>query len=138
MEYAAPEQICGEDVDARADIYSLGCMLYELCTGQRPFGGETSHAVADSQLRCEPRAPSELVADLPCALEDLVLRMLAKRPDDRPATAAEVGEQPHAHRDPVGQFERGRRALAPFGPPRPRLAPGWQSTWLAGFSSLDQ
>jgi len=92
MEYAAPEQIRGEDVDARADIYSLGCVLYELCTGQRPFGGETSLAVADSQLRYEPRAPSELVADLPCALEDLLLRMLAKRADDRPATAAEVGE----------------------------------------------
>jgi serine/threonine protein kinase len=92
MEYAAPEQICGEAVDGRADIYSLGCMLYEICTGQRPFDGDTSHEIAQSQLRCEPRAMSELVADVPCALEDLVLRMLAKRPDDRPATAAAVGQ----------------------------------------------
>ena len=92
MEYAAPEQISGDGVDARADIYSLGCMLYELCTGQRPFDGETSHDIAQRQLRCEPRAPSDLVADVPCALEDLLLRMLAKRPDERPATAAEVGQ----------------------------------------------
>ncbi len=93
MEYAAPEQISGDSVDARADIYSLGCMLYELCTGQRPFDGETSHDIAQSQLRREPRAPSALVADMPRALEDLLLRMLAKRPDERPATAAEVGQQ---------------------------------------------
>jgi len=93
MEYAAPEQICGDAVDARADIYSLGCMLYEMCTGQRPFGGDTSHEIAQSQLRCEPRALSELVADVPCALEELVLAMLAKRPDNRPTTAAEVGQR---------------------------------------------
>ena len=93
MEYAAPEQISGENVDARADIYSLGCMLYELCTGQRPFDGDTSHEIAQSQLRLPPRPPSDLVADVPCALEELLLRMLAKRPDDRPATAAEVGQR---------------------------------------------
>lgn len=93
MEYAAPEQICGEVVDARADIYSLGCMLYEMCTGQRPFDGDTSHEIAQSQLRYEPRALSELVADVPCALEELVLSMLAKRPDHRPATASEVGKR---------------------------------------------
>jgi serine/threonine protein kinase len=93
MEYAAPEQICGEEVDGRADIYSLGCMLYEICTGQRPFDGDTSHEIAQSQLRCEPRSLSELVVDVPCALEELVSKMLAKRPDDRPATAAEVGQR---------------------------------------------
>jgi len=93
MEYAAPEQICGDAVDARADIYSLGCMLYEICTGQRPFDGDTSHEIAQSQLRCEARTLSELVADVPCVLEDLVLAMLAKRPDSRPTTAAEVGQR---------------------------------------------
>jgi serine/threonine protein kinase len=92
MEYAAPEQICGTGVDGRADIYALGCMLYELCTGQRPFDGDSSHAVAERQLRCAPRPPSELVADMPGALEELLLRMLAKRADERPATAAEVSQ----------------------------------------------
>jgi eukaryotic-like serine/threonine-protein kinase len=93
MEYAAPEQILGEQVDSRADIYSLGCMLYEMCTGQRPFDGDTSHDVAENQLRRDPRSPSDLVADMPCALEELILQMLSKRREDRPATAAEVGQR---------------------------------------------
>ena len=92
MEYAAPEQIRGESVDARADIYSLGCVLYELVTGQRPIDAETSHE-SPKPAALEPRAPSELVSDVPRELEDLLLAMLAQRPDDRPATAAEVGEQ---------------------------------------------
>ena len=108
MEYAAPEQICGEAVDARADIYSLGCMLYEICTGQRPFDGDTSHEIAQSQLRCEPRALSDLVADVPPALEELVLEMLAKRPDDRPASAAGVGQRLAriANRSHGGAYDR--------------------------------
>jgi serine/threonine protein kinase len=105
MEYAAPEQICGEPVDARADIYSLGCMLYELATGRRPFEGVSIYEIARLQVHDDPRAPSELVADLPCALEALLLQMLAKRPEDRPGSAAEVGWR-------LGRIAR-RRAAEP-------------------------
>ena len=83
MEYAAPEQIRGEAVDARADIYSLGCVLYELVTGRRPIDGDSSR---------EPAAPSELVSGVPHELEALLLAMLAQRPDDRPASAGAVAE----------------------------------------------
>ena len=83
MEYAAPEQIRGESVDARADIYSLGCVLYELVTGQRPIDAGSSR---------EPAAPSELVSGVPPELETLLLAMLAQRPDDRPSSAGAVAE----------------------------------------------
>jgi len=83
MEYAAPEQMRGESVDARADIYSLGCVLYELVTGQRPIDADSSR---------EPAAPSELVSGVPRELETLLLAMLAQRPDDRPSSAGAVAE----------------------------------------------
>jgi serine/threonine protein kinase len=91
MQYAAPEQILGEPVDARTDVYSLGCVLYELVTGRRPFEGDSSHDVAQKHLHREPVRPSDLVTNLPWQLEDLVMEMLAKKPADRPATAGAAG-----------------------------------------------
>ena len=91
MHYAAPEQIMGEPVDVRADVYSLGCVLYELVTGQRPFDGDSNHQVAQKHLYWEPRVPSLLVSDLPWLVEDLLMEMLAKKPANRPASAADVG-----------------------------------------------
>jgi serine/threonine protein kinase len=81
MEYAAPEQMRGEAVDARADIYSLACVLYELVTGQRPI---------DDEAMPGPVAPSALVSGVPRLLDDALLAMLAPRPDDRPASTASV------------------------------------------------
>jgi serine/threonine protein kinase len=93
MQYAAPEQIRGEPVDARADIYSLGCVLYELITGRRPFEGDTDHETAQKCLyRLAPR-PSDLVWGLPRRLEDLILDMLGKNPDTRPRSAGEVADR---------------------------------------------
>ena len=92
-EYAAPEQLAGEPVDGRADIYALGCMLYELVTGRRPFDAESEHDVARMQMHVEPRSPSELLTDMPCPLEELILQMMAKRPEARPATAGEVARR---------------------------------------------
>jgi len=91
MEYAAPEQICGTVVDRRADVYSLGCLLYELVTGRPPFRGDSTSEIAERQMMREPVAPSHLIADVPCQLEDLVMSMLAKAPARRPGSAAEVG-----------------------------------------------
>jgi serine/threonine-protein kinase len=93
MEYAAPEQICGAPLDRRADIYSLGCLLYELVTGRPPFRGDSSSEIAERQMRRAPIAPSHLSADVPGRLDDLILAMLAKAPAHRPADAAEVGRR---------------------------------------------
>jgi serine/threonine protein kinase len=87
MQYAAPEQIVGAAVDARADVYSMGCILYELVTGARPFDGDSSHELAQKHLYREAPAPSTLVTGLPWQVEDLILGMLAKTPDDRPSSA---------------------------------------------------
>jgi serine/threonine protein kinase len=91
MEYAAPEQICGGPVDRRADIYSLGCVLYELVTGRLPFRGDSASEIAARQIKREAVAPSALSADVPGQLDDLVMSMLAKTPAHRPDSATEVG-----------------------------------------------
>jgi eukaryotic-like serine/threonine-protein kinase len=92
MHYAAPEQIAGEPIDGRTDLYSLGCVLYELIAGRRPFDG-SSHEVAQRQLYFHPMSPSSLVTALPWAVEDLLLALMAKSPDDRPASAKVVARR---------------------------------------------
>jgi len=92
MEYAAPEQISASPVDRRADIYSLGCLLYELVAGRPPFMADTSAEIAERQLKRDPVAPSQFIADVPSQLEGLIMAMLAKSPARRPDNAAAVGE----------------------------------------------
>jgi serine/threonine protein kinase len=99
MQYAAPEQIRGEPVDARADIYSLGCVLYELVTGLRPFEGDTAHEVGQKHLYRPVPRPSDLVWGLPRRFEGLILEMLGKDPETRPGTAREVAERLEGSRD---------------------------------------
>jgi len=87
--YMAPEQFDGRP-EERSDLYSLGCVLYEMLTGDRPFHGNTPMQVALRHSRDEPKAPSELRADVPVELNELVLHLLAKKPEERPSTASEV------------------------------------------------
>ena len=87
LDYASPEQIVGEPVDGRTDVYALGCILYELITGVRPFEGSSSRELAQEQLCRSPLAPSLLVSELPRAIEELVIEMLAKQPEGRPPSA---------------------------------------------------
>ena len=91
--YMAPERALGEPGDARADIYSFGCLLYAMLTGAALFGGEVAAAVLHQQINTQPRPPSRLREGLSPELDALVLAMLAKAPDERPATAAEVRER---------------------------------------------
>ncbi len=79
----APEQIRGAPVDARADLYALGCMLYELLTSRRPFEAPTPQDVLLLHLAEPPVHPSEYAEDIPAELEELVLRLLSKAPEDR-------------------------------------------------------
>ncbi len=87
--YAPPEQIMGREVDARADLYSFGVLLYRLATGRMPFESEDVQVVARMHLSKAPRPPSEL-ASLPPGLEKVILSLLEKKPENRPKTGAEV------------------------------------------------
>ena len=87
--YMAPEQIDGELMDARVDLYALGCILYELVTGAPPFLGSIDE-VLDQHLRDLPIAPSIRVSDVPRELDNLILALLQKRPRDRIGYADDV------------------------------------------------
>ncbi len=88
--YLAPEQLLGNPVDGRADLYSLGIVLYECLTGRVPFQGETGAAVALARLHADPVDPRRLRADVPPRVAEAVLRTLQREPDDRFDSAADL------------------------------------------------
>jgi streptogramin lyase len=88
--YTSPEQIRGEAVDARADIYSLGCVLFEALAGESPFARETEVATLWAQVNDPPPAVSAIRAELGDAIDIVFSRALAKRPEDRPESAGEL------------------------------------------------
>jgi WD40 repeat protein len=135
--YMAPEQANGQPLDGRTDLFSLGCVLYQASTGQLPFKGNDMMSVLLAVASHRPRPPHEVNAQLPHAFSDLVMRLLAKKPSNRPATAEEViaaltgvEEQPAApraaeHRTAL-RAPRPVTAVAPMEvqPERPRRKPG--------------
>ncbi|MDE3089072.1 MAG: protein kinase [Chloroflexota bacterium] len=90
VSYISPEQLMGKDIDGRTDLYSLGSLLYELLTRRAPFIGDHPMAVISQQLYTPPAPPSTLRADIPPALEDIILKLLAKDPKDRYASARDL------------------------------------------------
>ena len=91
-QYMSPEQAMGEKhIDARADVYALGAMTYEMLTGDAPFTGTTVQAIVAKVLSAEPERPSLVRKTIPPHVEAAVLTALAKLPADRFATAAEFG-----------------------------------------------
>lgn len=90
--YMAPEQVTGGPVDARSDVYALGCVLYAMLAGQPPFTGETSVQIAWQHVNRPVVPVSTLRPGLPSGVDQVLGALLAKRPDDRPASAARARE----------------------------------------------
>ncbi len=99
--YLAPEQIRGDPVDARTDVYSLGCLLFHALTGRVPFVAEGVQATMAAHLVEPPPRPSELVPGLPAGLDEVVGRAMAKRPEDRFAGAGLLAAAARAARADV-------------------------------------
>ncbi|MGH7297939.1 MAG: serine/threonine-protein kinase, partial [Polyangiaceae bacterium] len=93
-EYMAPEQVAGDPIDGRTDVYALGCVLYEMLTGERAFEGTSSVVVMGKQLRETPKPPRVRVPSrvIPAALEAVVMRAMAKKPEDRFESAEALRE----------------------------------------------
>ena len=89
-QYLSPEQARGERVDARSDLYSTGCLLYELLTGRPPFLGDSPVAIAYQHVRENPVPPSQLDPEIPAWADSIVLRAMAKDPAERYQSAADM------------------------------------------------
>ncbi|HEX5089745.1 MAG TPA: Stk1 family PASTA domain-containing Ser/Thr kinase [Nocardioides sp.] len=111
-QYLSPEQARGETVDSRSDVYSAGCLLYELLTGRPPFVGDSPVAVAYQHVREPARPPSDHDTDLPPAVDAIVMKSLAKRLEDRYQSAA-------AMRADIERYLAGRPVQAPVPVPAP-------------------
>jgi len=105
-QYLSPEQARGETVDSRSDVYSTGCLLFELLTGRPPFVGDSPVSVAYQHVREQAPSPSSLDADLPPEVDAIVMKALAKRVEDRYQSAAAMKED-------IDRFLAGRPVQAP-------------------------
>ncbi|KUI21509.1 serine/threonine protein kinase [Mycobacterium sp. GA-1285] len=159
-QYLSPEQARGEKVDARSDVYSLGCVLYEILSGEPPFVGDSPVAVAYQHVREDPVPPSQRNPAIGPELDAVVLKSLAKNPDNRYQTAAEMradlvrvhsGEQPEApkvftdaERSSLLSAPPGHERTEPIDPMPPVPAPddadrdrrGSVARWLAAVAVL--
>ncbi|GGS58492.1 serine/threonine-protein kinase [Streptomyces badius] len=134
--YMSPEQISGKEVDHRSDLYSLGCVLYEIATGVPPFDQEDAWAVLVGHRDTPPEPLRTHRAELPGFFDRVVLDLLAKAPEERPVDAGDLrrrivlgrtGEQPALGPGPLARPAAG---LLPA--PRERALPAWTRSMTAG------
>ncbi len=100
--YMAPEQVLGGRVDGRSDLYSMGCVIYETLTGRKPFEGDDPFTVISQQVNILPVAPRWHNTAIPHTLDAIVMRLLAKDPDDRYMSATDVIRALELVREPAG------------------------------------
>jgi len=93
FQYMAPEQLAGEEADARSDIFALGAVLYEMTTGKRAFDGKTKTSLVSQIVAGQPRAVREMQPMTPAALEHVIRRCLEKEPDHRWQSASDIAEE---------------------------------------------
>ncbi|MGD0376254.1 MAG: Stk1 family PASTA domain-containing Ser/Thr kinase [Streptosporangiaceae bacterium] len=121
-QYLSPEQARGERVDARSDLYSAGCLLYELLTGRPPFTGDSPVAIAYQHVREQPVPPSVVDPEIPGWADAIVLKAMAKDPGDRYQSAGDM-------RNDI------QRALSGMPVAAPALAAGYQGTRRMGAAT---
>lgn len=134
--YISPEQATGEEPDARSDIYSTGALLYELLTGRPPFSGPSHVATALMHVQERPRPPRSIRAGIPRALDEIVMTALAKDPEERFASAAEMRSELEnsGEMTPVGARAVGRTPETAPAPTGGSLLA--ESRWIAPVVAL--
>jgi serine/threonine-protein kinase len=133
-QYLSPEQARGETVDSRSDVYSTGCLLYELLTGRPPFVGESPVSVAYQHVREQAKPPSAVDSTLPPEIDAIVMKALAKRIEDRYQSAG-------AMRSDIDRYLAGKPVTAPqpvIPPPVPDAPPVEESTSIFHAVSDDE
>lgn len=143
IEYMSPEQVRGQETDARSDIYSLGILLYEMLTGRVPFTSPSEFELMKNQIEAVPDPPRKFVASIPAGIEQAILKSLAKVPEERFASASEFRAALLSNLEPSATLqasesaaipETRRLSAAPFG----GSASGPKETRLAGTSEQSQ
>lgn len=132
LEYMAPERFESDDLDHRVDVYALGCVLYECLTGEKPYGVRGLTALAHAHVNGTIPRPSEKIAGIPRALDDVVATAMAKSPDDRYAT---MGSFATACQNAItsGTSERDRERVSV---PEPRPPAGGEKVPSAGQDAV--
>ena len=135
LDYMAPEQFEGRRLDARADIYALGCVLYEMLTGQVPYPRDSEPAKMYAHMNLDPPAVGASAADLPAEIDEVLQRAMAKKPDDRYLSVGDLAEAARSAIEGRG-LERTERSVgtgaaavpgtAPAAPDEVRADPGQQ------------
>ncbi len=134
LKYMSPEQVQGRPIDARADLFAAGIVLYQLLTGKRPFDGDTDFATIQQIVGHTPAPPSAFNAKLPAAIDAVVARALAKSRDQRYASAQEFLTALQA----AAREATDTTVLPPAVPPGPGSNSTWTSTMLRGEALVDQ
>ena len=119
VEYMAPEQVRGEETDGRSDVYSLGILLYEILTGRVPFTATSEYELMRRQIEDAPTPPRVFAADIPLAVEQVIMRALAKRPEARQQTADEFRQM--LLREVSGSTSPGNSAAPQYTAPATRF-----------------